>query len=230
MRLFRICCDDEIDAIKNDDPVRLFYGAPLYKYIKDLSTYANDYPCYNKLWNEYMLAKSVQEERVKPILKVFDGLPLSIPLFEKNVEKRKELLKKYTPNVSRLDPYPIEVEDLLRVPEFDFVFVATIKVAGFFANPFYHKMRDGISDLEAHIIAIDFPSEIAVKYQGTGEYNRIVTEYALPMYMLKSAHVLDSYQRFSDTDENFRNDFLKEQQKKSEIIQPQEIKNDGRKK
>ena len=106
---------------------------------------------------------------------------------------------------------------MLSDEKFDCVFLSSIKLAGFFSNPNYYY--ENYNSSNSKVLAIDFPQKIALQFKGVGQYNEgRRVEYALPMYMLESDHVLDSYDRFSITDENFRNDFLKDSQMKNNTL------------
>ena len=89
MRLFRTCCEEEIAAIKNNDPVKLLFGGALYNYIRSTSFFENDYKNLNLMWEKYQTARKSNTDGLKFILKVFKHIPNNIPLLEKNLTKKK---------------------------------------------------------------------------------------------------------------------------------------------
>ncbi len=210
MRLFRVCGEEEISAIKNDNPLKLTFGGALFNYVKDITFFRNNYPCFNNLWKEYLSSKKSKSDFRAPILKTFADIPKEIPLFENGIGKKQAIFKFYNKNLES-DVLPNEIDELLTERKCDYVFLLSVNVAGFFANPNYHNRFSGFGNASNQkIIAVDVPNEIAVSFKGQGDYTgEVRTEYALPMYLLKSDYVLDSYHRFSDTDAHFKRDFLK---------------------
>lgn len=199
MKLYRHCCSEEIEALKENGFEKLTFGGCLFRYIKLTEFPLNTYSNFTNMWKE--IKKRKGDERIEPILKTFQGIPFEIPLFEKDILKRQKICKLFVPNVNysqmnRNGSYiRKEVFDVLHREEieFDNVFLFSIKVAGFFSNIQY--LKTVYCDLNSdgnQILEIDFPRNLAMKFQGKGNYdlNGSFTEYALPMYMIRPEHIV----------------------------------------
>ncbi len=202
MKLYRICCQQEFEAIKQGGFEKLTFGGAMFRYAElNKNNACNSYPTFKKLVSSVKRVKV--DNRLNAILKVFPSIPEEIPLFESELQKRKELCKIFNPKSTFQHKQKTsqfitpEVYDVLNEPneKFDNVFLYTIKVAGFFDSmenikQCFPKLSFNI---KTFVMTIDFPENIALNFKGEGFYSAIGTfpEYALPMYMLEAKHILD---------------------------------------
>lgn len=227
MKLYRICSQAEIDAIKQNGFEKLTFGGCLFRYAG--FSRCNSYKEFKNLWKQ--VCKSKGEQRLNPILKTFKGIPDDIPLYEKDILKRREICKRFVPNCSydeedRNSHYICSrVFDILHCENlnFDQVFLLSVKVAGFFDN--ISTLENCYCDLSTNdkiIMEVDLPKDVALKFKGKGVYGfgDIETEYAVPMYLLRPEHI---EQTFAMTEEKIEQ-LKKEDVKKTERFVCSQIK------
>ena len=211
MKLFRLCSEDEIDVIKTNSKDRVYFGSPLYRYMDCLTRRdLNYYPTFENMWEEY-----VETGSIKPVLKTFKDIPKCINLQTSNWSEKQEIMKKFY-YVHDRPQMPQIVEDMMKNKIDDFVFVVSIKVAGYFDNPIkpYVFWQDAYSGLQNQILEIEFDDKLATFYSGTGNYltysmpNFTMREYALPMYMLKKENIVNVYEFGSDKEKQMRKDWV----------------------
>ncbi len=204
MKLYRCCSYEEIEAIKSDSDSRIYFGRPLYCYMDSLMRRGlNIYPAFEYMWDEYVETNSIQ-----PILKTFKGIPKCIDLQTCDFAKKQEIFKLYY----REETMPSIVEDMMKSKIDDFVFVMSIKVGGFFDNPVkpYRFWQDAnYLYPNSQVMTIEFDEQTAAYYGGTGFYEfGAMNEYAIPMYMLKSRHIVETYEIGSKRDTQVRNEYV----------------------
>lgn len=226
MRLYRLCCPKEIEAIRNGGVQKFCFGASLYRYINvdEKANFENSYPYFQNMFNEIKNKKG--EERIEPILKAFPDIPKETPLFEKDVLKRREIANQFNPkrfvfygnkeyfrsfagveNINKMLDEPSDLNDE--------IFLISIKLAGFFDS--IHEVEQYYNSRylwdRVKVLAIDVPDEIALKYKGTGVYDVIkfdcaheekLNEYALPMHTIKPEHVVADFNIFDETWQDFK--------------------------
>lgn len=220
MKLYRLCCPEEIKAIETDSPQKLTFGRAMFRFAGlNKNNLCNDFDIYKSLMESLKNVGNDRETCLKSILKVFPNLPNEIPVFEPDMQKRRNLCKKFTPNCSyeleeKTSPYiSPESYNVLHEPDekFDEIFLYTIKIACFFDK--MENIRSCFTKLSSEnnncIMTIDFPEKIALQYAGKGYYpNFNAVEYALPMYMLESKHILQVHQLEDSEINEYRQEYF----------------------